>query len=125
MLRCLVSANLMLAATPAHATEWRHVDTGNDNSEVYVDDASIKRTGDIASIWIMFDLSKVKTERARTSKELWRFNCTDQSSTTASVLHYDAKVQLILTEHVSDYRQRFEPIAPETIGSTIMKIACA
>jgi hypothetical protein len=114
----------MLGPTPANATNWRYVSTGNDDREVYIDDASLKKTGNIASIWIMFDLRQVKTERARTSKELWKFDCVDQSSATVSVLQYDANGQLLLTEHTPVYQQRFQPIAPETIGAAVMKIAC-
>jgi hypothetical protein len=68
------------------------------------------------------DLSKVRTTTWRSTRQLWRFNCKTGTSATVSFIAY-APDGSVVRSH-SDPYAAYEPVAPDTIGDTLLKDVC-
>ena len=115
---------IALVATPVFASDWVRLTETDTGSVVEVDTESRGLSGSIARIWLRIDHSKDATKKARQSKELWKFNCQSGTSFTASWVNYAADGSVISSGSPLEYDFKYEPVVPDTVGDTVMKIAC-
>ena len=114
-----------IATVPARSEPLIEAGTTPDGSVYSVDFATKKRVGDKAEVWLFVDYSKDKSAKAHTSRELWKFYCSQQSSLTAYIVQYDGRGRVILSRNEPDNPYMYEPIVPETLGSFAMNFACS
>ena len=111
--------------TSASARVWVPLAaTATDGTEYEMDTESIRRNGDIATVWIKADLSKVRTTRARSQTQLWKYNCRNNSNFIASSVTYSADGNVISSNVQQEYDFKYEPTVPDTIGEFISTIVC-
>jgi hypothetical protein len=117
-----------LACQPAQAAEWRYIGESVKGSVYYIDTSSIRDASDtlwhesFKLAWFKLDHTNDKSVKHRTSKQLHRFKCDEQSSMLNQAILYDSNDSVIdrLTVRVS----AFEAVAPETMNSAMLKAAC-
>ena len=111
--------------TAASARVWVPLAaTATDGTEYEMDTESIRRNGDIATVWIKADLSKVRSTRARSKTQLWKYNCRNSTNFIASSVTYGADGGVISSNVEQEYDFKYEPTVPDTIGDFISNIVC-
>jgi hypothetical protein len=123
MRKAALCAILMACGGSALAAEWVHVATNTTGAKVSVDTETIQfsRT---PRVWVEFDYSNDATVSERSARELWKFDCAQQTSITLSSVTYNAQGKVTRSRANHDYSYGYEPIVPGTIGASIMKIVC-
>jgi len=118
---------LVLSSGPAYA-EWVLV-SGNDATglSVYVDTATLRRNGNLAKMWQLYDYKTVQTVAGDSLLSFKRFNEYDCAEARTRMLGYtwfsgnmgNGSVVYSTTEH-----QPWEPVVPRTINRTLWNVAC-
>ena len=125
MKRFVICFGALMLAAPASAADWEEIG-GNDSGTVFfVDRSSIRAVGNKMQVWVMFDYSKNRTKKERSTKELWKFDCNNQKSFTASWTNYSPDGTAIKSDAPMEYEFKYEPVVPGTFGETAMNVACA
>ena len=122
--RLPVGISLLALASAAAAADWVEATKGHDGRIVYLDIDSIRRSGDDVRVWVMHDLSKVKSERARRVKYQLAYKCADETLFTASVVSYAPNGDVLRSEQPIETRYDYKPVVPDTIGESLMKLVC-
>ena len=117
---CIVA----LTATPALASSWMRLGAGSDGTQLYVDTESVVKNGNVAQAWIKMYYPKEPTRRALSSKELWKFDCSNRTSFTASQILYRGDGSVLSSDSPIETRYGYEPVVPDTFGETILKSVC-
>ena len=123
-MKILVGVLAVALTSSALAADWQIVSTGTDGRVLSVDMGTLRKSGDRAQIWVQIDYSKVKSVRARSSKELWKFNCSAQTVFIASWIDYAPDGNVIKSNTPVETSYEYEPVAPGTAGEKIMNTAC-
>jgi hypothetical protein len=118
---------LMLSSQSVYA-EWILV-SGDDEAglKVYVDPATLRRNGNLAKMWQLYDYKTVQTVAGDSLLSMKRFNEYDCAEERTRMLGYtwfsgnmgNGNVVYSTTEH-----QPWEPVVPRTINRTLWKVAC-
>lgn len=118
---------LMLSSQSVYA-EWILV-SGDDEAglKVYVDPATLRRNGNLAKMWQLYDYKTVQTVAGDSLLSMKRFNEYDCTEERTRMLGYtwfsgnmgNGNVVYSTTEH-----QPWEPVVPRTINRTLWKVAC-
>ena len=123
-MRAIFATVLFLTATSASAATWVEASQSSSGSVVYVDVDSIRDVAGKRQIWVQIDQSNNPSVKARTSKELWRYDCPSQTSITLSWIDYDSSGRVMKSGGNIDNPYLYQPVVPDSTGETIMKIAC-
>lgn len=110
-------------AEPEGGSAWEFLAVSSTDSIVSVR-APIQVPPSGSKVWVKFDHSKDSTIKARSSVELWKFNCTEQSMLALSRVRYDAKGKVSHAENTGDNSFLYQPVIPESIGEAVMKHGC-
>lgn len=120
---------LMLAVAPALAApgDWTRI--GQEALGVtYADRGSLRRNGDLASIWTLFDADVPQMQReneyAHSSRVQIEFNCTEHLARTINVVNYAERMAAGKVVGVRSVPQNWEVIAPNTPQAAVFKLAC-
>ncbi|WP_435198965.1 surface-adhesin E family protein [Qipengyuania sp. 902] len=129
-----VALALVAAAFPnvSVASDWRYLTSGTTGVIVKVDVESvrelpaiqIRRPFPVRQIWVLMDFSQDKSVTYRERRQLFRFNCTAETSMIASSVTYNPDGRVARSWSDEDYDFKYEPETPDTIGYTIMEFAC-
>ena len=111
-------------AAPAMASNWVKAGGGSDGTQLAIDMASVSRNGESAKVWIELDYSKVAAERARRSKELWKFHCSDETSFTAAQILCRADGSVLNSNNPIETSYGYHAVAPDTLGAFVMGTVC-
>jgi hypothetical protein len=114
----------LFASSTALAAEWRFLGRGSDDRMVSYDAASVRRNGPIVQVWLLTDFSNVKSVRARSQKDLWKFNCADQTTFTASSIAYAADGSVVASDTELEFAYKYQPVVPDSMGEIAMKAVC-
>tara|TARA_S200000501_G_C20664664_1_gene673513 strand:- start:33 stop:449 length:417 start_codon:yes stop_codon:yes gene_type:complete len=130
MFNLLVSLLFFLVSSDLKA-EWTKVaDTGNlgkDNYILFVDFNSIKKEGDISSLWNLknYKTSQEIAEKVYISnKEKSEYNCARETTRILSFSWFTHPKGRGSMVHTDSEPTDFRTIFPETIDDVLMKIAC-
>lgn len=123
-MKILVGVLGVALSSAALAANWQLVTSATDGRVVSVDMNSLRKSGDSAQIWTQTDYSKVKNIKARLSKELWKFNCSAQTTFTASWIDYAPDGSVIKSHTPIETSYGYAPVAPGTVGETVMNLVC-
>ena len=125
-MRFLICSLIAIATAEAPLSAKTLVEIGvtTDGSIYSADYDSVKRSGDKAEVWVFIDHSKDRTAKARSSRELWKFYCSEETTLTAYWVSYDARGRVIRSGSKPDNPYLYEPVVPETFGSFAKNFAC-
>jgi hypothetical protein len=72
---------LLMAATPSFAANWVYIGATNTGTVFYVDTDTMKRDGNLVTVWVKWDHSRDKTFKLRETKSRFRFDCAERTVT--------------------------------------------
>jgi len=115
--------------------EWKFLESRSrgdgDDTLIYYDKSTIKKTGAISRMWHMQDHIKVQTDASgknyRSAKVLQSYNCREETIAVASfVLLSDqgGSGNVVSSATIQEKELVWDPITPDTIGAKHFKIAC-
>jgi hypothetical protein len=125
MKKLLIASTLSLLAMSAHA-EWT-LTGGNEVASVYIDKASIKKEGDVATGWTLFDLKKatvINNKAAFSFVVKTQINCKNETSSVLSSISYEKNMQEGNVIYTDNTKSNASPIPPGTSDFNFYKIIC-
>lgn len=122
----VVCLALLATGTGVHADpNWIFVG-GTDTAHSFIDSLSIKRSGNIAKVWVDTVFNPPQTwpggAVVKQNKGRWIFNCADQTSTPGSFNLYAVDQSVIATYPATGV---WSDVVPGSVGEGVMKVACA
>ncbi|RPH78357.1 MAG: hypothetical protein EHM80_10435 [Nitrospiraceae bacterium] len=123
----LLATLLMLSSEPVCA-EWV-LTSGDDEAglKVYVDPATIRRNGNLAKMWQLYDYKTVQTVAGDSLLSMKRFNeydCTEARTRTLGYTWFSGNMGNGNVVYSTMEVQPWEPVVPRTINRTLWKVAC-
>jgi hypothetical protein len=119
---------LVLSSAPAYA-EWEVISSSKDlgGHTAYVDPDTIRRKGNLAKMWVLFDLKTERTLAGITflsSKGLGEYDCTEEQSRTIASYQYAGQMGNgeIVDSNIDP--RKWEPIIPGSVNQALLKVAC-
>ena len=118
---------LVLSSGPVYA-EWVLV-SGDDAAglAVYVDPATIRRNGNLAKMWQLYDYKTVQTVAGDSLLSIKRFNeydCTEERTRMLGYTWFSGNMGLGTVAYSTTEKLQWEPVAPRSINHTLWKVAC-
>lgn len=104
--------------------KWLQFAKDRPGTTYYYDVNSIIRSGSVARVWQMNDHSRDHTVNHRTTIVHANYNCSDKTFYDISYIFYDRKGNPIERETISESRQKFEPLAPGSVGMALWEELC-
>ena len=123
----LLIALLMLNSGAAWA-EWV-LASGNDETGllVYIDPDSIRRKGNMAKMWQLYDYRTVQTVAGDSLLSMKRFNefdCVEERTRTLGYTWFSGNMGSGTVVFSTSEAQQWEPVGSRTINRTLWKAAC-
>lgn len=123
---------IVFGVTPVCAAEWRYLTQADDKTIVTVDFSSMRtlpaRTGrdfEVVQVWVKYDYRFNTREKARTAVVLNKVACDrDGMFSTQKTSYLPNGSVLESLSDMDDYDFKYEPVAPATLGATIVEFAC-
>lgn len=125
MKRYILAFALIVFATPANAEQLVQMSEDGSGSIYYSDYDSVRGSGQSAQVWIFVDHSGNKSNPARSTRELWKYNCGERTSITLSYTDYDKSGSVLKSGSQRDNSYRYEPVTPRTVGERALNFACS
>lgn len=113
---CFVAA----VSSPAISANWQQFGTDGDGTPWSLDISSVIRNGGLAQVWVKGEYAASK-QGVKSTKHLWRFRCASHEAATLSWVDYDVS-GLVVQEGSPE--AHYEPVVPETLGETALKLVC-
>jgi hypothetical protein len=124
----LVITLLVLSSAPAYA-EW--VKGAYTESEggytVYVDPDTIRRKGDLVQMWVQYDYKTVQTVAGfsyLSEKTQQQYDCAEERYRFLSRTWFSGYMGTGNVVFDNSNESKWEPVAPESVGLTVWKVAC-
>lgn len=118
---------LLLVATNASA-EWTLMKR-DDEISIYMDFATIRRSGDMAKAWELQDFTQPKRLADESpylsAKVLWEYDCADERERIVAIQQFAGQMgggKIGWTYH--DSPMKWAPIAPGSVAVELWKRAC-
>ena len=125
MKRLLLGLMLLVTATAASA-EWTAVGE-NEDITLYVDRATIRRSGNFVKMWSLFDSKKAEVFAGkvflsrRTQDE---YDCKEERRRFLAFTTFSGQMLSGAVNYNDSDTEKWVPVAPGSIGETQWKIAC-
>jgi len=124
----LLTTFLLLSSVPAYA-EWELV-SGDDEAglTVYVDRDSIRRKGNLARMWQLYDYKTVQTVAGDSLLSIQRqneYDCTDARTRMLTYTWFSSNMGRGRVVYETADEQQWEPVVPRSINHTLWKVACS
>ena len=106
--------------------EWVE-DGHSDSMTVYVDRSTIRRTGNMATMWILNDYEKspeLGEGFRRSVKVQMEFDCTEEKARYLYSVNYFGNMGSGDVLHKNASTSLWEPAVPRSISQSLWKIAC-
>jgi len=118
---------LVLSSGPVYA-EWV-LTSGDDVTglKVYVDPDSIRRKGNLAKMWQLYDYKTVQTVAGDSLLSIKRYNefdCTEERTRMLAYTWFSGNMATGKVVYSTPDEQNWEPVVPRTINRTLWKVAC-
>ncbi len=113
----------LMPIAPAYAVNWIYVDADADNTVLYYDADTIQRSGDQVLVWVRYDHSRNKTEKARETKVRAIYDCAARTFISRAVIRYFPNGNVEPFE-VPSYQQRPFSVVPGSIAETLLEAVC-
>jgi hypothetical protein len=120
---------LLLSSGPAFA-EWVEVaDSNQEGMTTYVDLDSIRRKGDLAKMWQLFDFKNVQISKMGRSFLSMRaqieYDCLEEQSRSLALTVFTdnmGKGGVVPSTRIKE--SEWEPVAPASMAQRLWKVAC-
>jgi hypothetical protein len=119
---------LVLSSEPVYA-EW--VLTSGDDAAglaVYVDPGTIRRKGNLAKMWQLYDYKTVQTVAGDSLLSMKRFNeydCTEERTRMLAYTWFSGNMGSGKVVYSTPDEQQWEPVVPRSINRTLWNVACS
>lgn len=118
---------LMMSSQPVCA-EWILV-SGDDEAglKVYVDPATLRRNGNLAKMWQLYDYKTVQTVAGDSLLSMKRFNeydCTEERTRMLGYTWFSGNMGNGDVVYSTTEQLPWELVVPRTINRTLWKLAC-
>ncbi len=128
MKRLLFMTFLLLSSVPAYA-EWVQIDKNDEGMTTYADPDSIRRKGDLAKMWALYDFKTIRTLEGKSYLSYMvqrEYDCAEERIRYLAFTFFSGNIgsgKVVPT--TSDEQQKSEPVQPDSISLTLFKAACA
>ena len=126
MKRLLMGLMLLVTAIAASA-EWT-IAGGNNRYIQYVDTATIRRNGNLVKMWDLADFKRLQKSAAGMSylsdKSQSEYDCKEEKQRMLALTNFSGKMGSGKVVASNYDPSEWRPIAPESIGEILWKIAC-
>lgn len=124
---CVLVTLFLLSSGPVYA-EWV-LTSGDDDAglKVYVDPDSIRRKGNLAKMWQLYDYKTVQTVAGDSLLSIKRYNefdCTEERTRMLAYTWFSGNMATGKVVYSTPDEQQWEPVIPRTINRTLWKVAC-
>lgn len=124
----LVITLLWLSGVPAYA-KWELV-SGDDEAglTVYVDRDSIRRKGNLARMWQLYDYKTVQTVAGDSLLSFQRqneYDCTEARTRMLTYTWFSSNMGRGRVVYETADEQQWEPVVPRSINHALWKVACS
>ena len=128
-MRFILLMLLAIVSSGAAAAEWVKVGkSADDGFDYYADPATIRREGDMANLWVVYDYKTpqpIYEKRFLSSKLQFEYNCKDKRGRVlSSTVHSENMGNGDTVATVNVPAAEGEPVSPGSIQEGILKIAC-
>ena len=119
---------LVLSSEPVYA-EW--VLTSGDDAAglaVYVDPGTIRRKGNLAKMWQLYDYKTVQTVAGDSLLSMKRFNeydCTEERTRMLAYTWFSGNMGSGKVVYSTPDEQQWEPVVLRSINRTLWNVACS
>ena len=119
---------LVLSSEPVYA-EWV-LTSGDDTAglAVYVDPGTIRRKGNLAKMWQLYDYKTVQTVAGDSLLSMKRYNeydCTEERTRMLAYTWFSGNMGSGKVVYSTPDEQQWEPVVPRSINRTLWKVACS
>ena len=129
MMKRLLMGMMLLSVSGAASAEWTQSGE-SDNYILYVDRATIRRNGNFVKMWSLQNFKTVQKSAAGgesylSVKEQSEYDCKEEKWRLLAFTWFDGKMgngKVVVSD--SDFRDKWSPVGPESIGEILWKIAC-
>jgi hypothetical protein len=104
-------------ALQSHA-EWIPI-SQSEKTEIYIDYATVRNYRGNVRAWTLWDYSY-----GGSAKQLKEANCSDNELRTSASLNYKGRMGEGVMWMSIDEPSRFSPVAPGTVGETVLRELC-
>jgi hypothetical protein len=128
MKRLLLITLLVLNSGPVYA-EWV-LTSGNDDAglTVYVDPDTIRRKGNLAKMWELYDYKTVQTVAGDSLLSIKRYNeydCTEERTRMLGYTWFSGNMGSGNVVYSTNDAQQWEPVVSRSIDRSLWKVACS
>lgn len=122
----LFSAGVVFVAlsTPLVAQQWENVVSAANGTRISYDAASLIIDGQSAKLWVKLDFTAVRDKSDRSSTELWKYNCTNDTFMALSITRYLRNGAVSYNRTYPDSPSLFDPVVPGTLSAAVKQVAC-
>lgn len=117
---------LLLSNGPAYA-EWVEIGTSNNGATVYVEPDTIRRKGDLAKMWILYDFKAAQTVLNKSylsSRSQDEYDCTKDRHRALATTSFSDNMGSGKVRSSYSIKGKWEPVPPSTITQTQWNVAC-
>ena len=111
----------VILAQPVHAADWRFVAAGGGD-RVFYDALSLTSEDSKMTLWVKFDYSGNRSEKAHYSVAKYVIACDSHKMKVLSSVYY--KASGIVIQSFDTPQEPFTDIVPESIGEVIEQEVC-
>jgi hypothetical protein len=108
--------------------EWTWASGGqNGDLSVYVNFSSIRKNGNKVKMWALYDYKTIKNTGPKSylsSTAQSEYDCSEETSGNIAVVDYESNMGNGLVVYSTNLNYESTPIAPDSVGEVLFKIAC-
>jgi hypothetical protein len=127
MSRLLMPILLLTLSVSSAWAEWTEIGGTDDGMSVYIDYATMRRTGNLVEFWRLIDLKttqKLIGVRFLSGKSQWQYDCLEEQERGLAFTYFSRNMgKGVVVSSFSD-PGKWQPVAPASIGASIFKIVC-
>jgi len=127
MARQLLIIFLILSSEPVYA-EWVSVSANNPGETMYVDPGTIRRTGDMVTMWALYDFGTIQSVWSISfmSRESQReYDCIGKRTRRITLTYFSGAMGSGTVVYSDADEQKWKPIQPQSVAQLLWKIACS
>ena len=114
----------LVAYVGASPAMWITV-TRNEVATVYLDSASIIRTGSIRRVWVVYDLSKPDTAGQQSVKSNFEYDCAESKFKSLSSTSHPNKMGAGPVLKSIEVPAEWRPVSQDNLSRQLFAFACA
>jgi hypothetical protein len=123
-IKLIAATALIMGATPAFAANWIYVNTDTKNADNYYDADTLRRSGEVVTVWEQTDHSRDKTVKRRSAKSLIRYYCSRRSYVLVSIIDYYPNGETKRFDYSTGKQSEYFP-PPDANGEAMLNAVCA